>query len=164
MEWLQKILSNAVYGEDGKLDVGAILKKVNEELEWWDEIGASFNDNSLDDENRKMYGMKEKQWKYIAKSDNPYINWIVNAPHNAPGAKNRKYFECGEPVLAKAVTYSLDNHCDGYVMGDASDAKLVEYYANNWGADAGGYSESAYPVMWSGKSCIELLRKYGYIQ
>ena len=31
MEWLQKILSNAVYGEDGKLDVEATMKKVNEE-------------------------------------------------------------------------------------------------------------------------------------
>ncbi|NCB99949.1 MAG: hypothetical protein EOM34_04600 [Clostridia bacterium] len=31
MEWLQKILSNAVYGEDGKLDVEATVKKVNEE-------------------------------------------------------------------------------------------------------------------------------------
>ena len=31
MEWLQKILANAVYGEDGKLDVDAIMKKINEE-------------------------------------------------------------------------------------------------------------------------------------
>lgn len=31
MEWLQKILSNAVYGEDGKLDLEATMKKVNEE-------------------------------------------------------------------------------------------------------------------------------------
>lgn len=31
MEWLQEILSNAVYGEDGKLDVEATMKKVNEE-------------------------------------------------------------------------------------------------------------------------------------
>ena len=31
MEWLQKILSNAVYGEDGKLDVEATMRKVNEE-------------------------------------------------------------------------------------------------------------------------------------
>lgn len=31
MEWLQKILSNAVYGEDGKLDVEATMKKINEE-------------------------------------------------------------------------------------------------------------------------------------
>lgn len=31
MEWLQKILANAVYGEDGKLDVEATMKKVNEE-------------------------------------------------------------------------------------------------------------------------------------
>ena len=31
MEWLQKILSNAVYGADGKLDVEATMKKVNEE-------------------------------------------------------------------------------------------------------------------------------------
>lgn len=31
MDWLQKILSNAVYGEDGKLDVAATMKKVNEE-------------------------------------------------------------------------------------------------------------------------------------
>lgn len=27
MEWLQKILSNAVYGDDGKLDVEATMKK-----------------------------------------------------------------------------------------------------------------------------------------
>lgn len=31
MEWLQKILANAVYTEDGKLDVEATMKKVNEE-------------------------------------------------------------------------------------------------------------------------------------
>lgn len=31
MEWLQKILANAVYGEDGKLDIEATMKKVNEE-------------------------------------------------------------------------------------------------------------------------------------
>ena len=31
MEWLQKILSNVVYGADGKLDVEATMKKVNEE-------------------------------------------------------------------------------------------------------------------------------------
>ena len=31
MEWLQKILSNAVYGDDGKLDVEATMKKINEE-------------------------------------------------------------------------------------------------------------------------------------
>lgn len=31
MEWLQKILTNAVYGDDGKLDVEATMKKVNEE-------------------------------------------------------------------------------------------------------------------------------------
>ena len=31
MEWLQKILSNAVYGDDGKLDVAATMKKINEE-------------------------------------------------------------------------------------------------------------------------------------
>lgn len=31
MEWLQKILSNAVYGEDGKLDVEDTMKKINEE-------------------------------------------------------------------------------------------------------------------------------------
>lgn len=31
MDWLQKILSNAVYGEDGKLDVEATMKKINEE-------------------------------------------------------------------------------------------------------------------------------------
>lgn len=31
MDWLQKILSNAVYGEDGKLDVTATMKKINEE-------------------------------------------------------------------------------------------------------------------------------------
>lgn len=31
MEWLQKILSNAVYGEDGKLDIEATMKKINEE-------------------------------------------------------------------------------------------------------------------------------------
>lgn len=31
MEWLQKILANAVYGEDGKLDVDATMKKINEE-------------------------------------------------------------------------------------------------------------------------------------
>lgn len=31
MEWLQKILSNAVYGADGKLGVEATMKKVNEE-------------------------------------------------------------------------------------------------------------------------------------
>lgn len=31
MEWLQKILSNAVYGEDGKLDVESTMKKINEE-------------------------------------------------------------------------------------------------------------------------------------
>lgn len=31
MDWLQKILSNAVYGEDGKLDVDATMKKINEE-------------------------------------------------------------------------------------------------------------------------------------
>lgn len=30
MEWLQKILSNAVYGDDGKLDVEATMKKINE--------------------------------------------------------------------------------------------------------------------------------------
>ena len=29
MEWLQKILANAVYGEDGKLDVDATMKKIN---------------------------------------------------------------------------------------------------------------------------------------
>lgn len=31
MDWLQKILSNAVYGEDGKLDVAETMKKINEE-------------------------------------------------------------------------------------------------------------------------------------
>lgn len=31
MEWLQKILSNAVYTQDGKLDVEATMKKINEE-------------------------------------------------------------------------------------------------------------------------------------
>lgn len=31
MDWLQKILENAVYGDDGKLDVAATMKKVNEE-------------------------------------------------------------------------------------------------------------------------------------
>lgn len=31
MEWLQKILSNAVYDKDGMLDVEATMKKVNEE-------------------------------------------------------------------------------------------------------------------------------------
>lgn len=31
MEWLQKVLSNAVYGEDGKLDLEATMKKINEE-------------------------------------------------------------------------------------------------------------------------------------
>lgn len=31
MDWLQKILENAVYGEDGKLDITATMKKVNEE-------------------------------------------------------------------------------------------------------------------------------------
>lgn len=31
MEWLQKILANAVYNDDGKLDVDATMKKVNEE-------------------------------------------------------------------------------------------------------------------------------------
>lgn len=31
MEWLQNLLSNAVYGEDGKLDVEATMKKINEE-------------------------------------------------------------------------------------------------------------------------------------
>lgn len=31
MEWLQKILSNAVYDKDGKLDVEATMKKINEE-------------------------------------------------------------------------------------------------------------------------------------
>ncbi len=30
MEWLQKILANAVYGEDGKLDVDATMKKKNQ--------------------------------------------------------------------------------------------------------------------------------------
>lgn len=31
MDWLQKILQNAVYGEDGKLDIEATMKKINEE-------------------------------------------------------------------------------------------------------------------------------------
>lgn len=31
MDWLQKILSNTVYGDDGKLDVTATMKKINEE-------------------------------------------------------------------------------------------------------------------------------------
>lgn len=31
MEWLQKILANAVYGDDGKLDVEATMKKIDEE-------------------------------------------------------------------------------------------------------------------------------------
>lgn len=31
MEWLQKVLSNAVYEEDGKLDLEATMKKINEE-------------------------------------------------------------------------------------------------------------------------------------
>lgn len=31
MDWLQKILSNAVYTQDGKLDVEATMKKINEE-------------------------------------------------------------------------------------------------------------------------------------
>lgn len=31
MEWLQKILNNAVYEEDGKLDVDATMKKINDE-------------------------------------------------------------------------------------------------------------------------------------
>ncbi len=31
MEWLQKILSNAVYTQEGKLDVEATIKKINEE-------------------------------------------------------------------------------------------------------------------------------------
>lgn len=31
MEWLQKVLNNAVYGEDGKLDIEATMKKINEE-------------------------------------------------------------------------------------------------------------------------------------
>lgn len=31
MDWLQKILEDAVYGDDGKLDVSATMKKVNEE-------------------------------------------------------------------------------------------------------------------------------------
>lgn len=31
MEWLKKILSNAVYGEDGKLDVEKTLEKINKE-------------------------------------------------------------------------------------------------------------------------------------
>lgn len=31
MEWLQKILDNAVYGDDGKLNVAATMKKINEE-------------------------------------------------------------------------------------------------------------------------------------
>lgn len=31
MEWLQKILSNAVYTQDGKLDIEATMKKINEE-------------------------------------------------------------------------------------------------------------------------------------
>ena len=31
MEWLQKILSNAVYGDDGKLNIEATMKKINEE-------------------------------------------------------------------------------------------------------------------------------------
>ena len=31
MEWLQKILANAVYGDDGKLNVEATMKKINEE-------------------------------------------------------------------------------------------------------------------------------------
>lgn len=31
MEWLQKILANAAYGEDGKLDIETTMKKVNEE-------------------------------------------------------------------------------------------------------------------------------------
>lgn len=30
MDWLRKILSNAVYGADGKLDVDATMKKINE--------------------------------------------------------------------------------------------------------------------------------------
>lgn len=31
MEWLQKILQNAVYNQEGKLDVEATMKKINEE-------------------------------------------------------------------------------------------------------------------------------------
>lgn len=31
MEWLQRVLENAVYGEDGKLDMVATMKKINEE-------------------------------------------------------------------------------------------------------------------------------------
>lgn len=31
MEWLQKILANAVYGDDGKLNIEATMKKINEE-------------------------------------------------------------------------------------------------------------------------------------
>lgn len=31
MDWLQKILENAVYGDDGKLDITATMKKINEE-------------------------------------------------------------------------------------------------------------------------------------
>lgn len=31
MDWLKKILSNAVYGDDGKLDIEATMKKINEE-------------------------------------------------------------------------------------------------------------------------------------
>lgn len=31
MDWLQKILSNAVYTQDEKLDVEATMKKINEE-------------------------------------------------------------------------------------------------------------------------------------
>lgn len=31
MDWLQKILENAVYGDDGKLNVEATMKKINEE-------------------------------------------------------------------------------------------------------------------------------------
>ena len=135
MEWLQKILSNAVYAADGKLDVKATMKKVNEEapkhiipkeqyngkvkeLETANEtIGDLKKNNAGNEELQKTIKTHEGTIKQLHKGERVLTAEENKAYSNDPGIDYNKMEKCMKSAV-RELTLSVGSRELGRIIDE----------------------------------------------
>ncbi len=175
MDWLQKILENAVYGEDGKLNVAETMKKINEEaskhiipkeqyngkVKELDTANETIKQLKKDNENnpelQKAIQEHEETVKNLKKAHKEEITGmrIDSAISKLLSEKNAKYPEL---LSGKFNREKLTLSEDGQVVGLDEQMKTIEEtYKDMFGKGVSGFTPPNPNGSGSGATTFEAL-------
>lgn len=93
-----------------------------------------------------------------------YVAWASVAPHNNKWRYGQKRFSgVGGHLLAIASELSVRHGYDGFIVAEASDEKLLQYYASEFGATLLPPINNPYRFMIDGVATARLREVYSYV-